>query len=409
MSLCGGLKNRRVAPEAFLEYLVPFESFTSNPYMLSDPKLVIKINERYYNWAVAAPYIMACTVYKKNLSKDCLRLLKQQFMPKKRRGWFSWRTNEELESSDDETYLKHRPSVILDSEGDDIDSDSGGGSNHNLRSYPDDNDMYKKTLRLTSQQWASLNLKHGVNKITFTVTTRMQGTAECAAHIYLWDYSDKIVISDIDGTITKSDVLGQMFPLVGKDWSQIGVAGLFSKIQQNGYRFMYLSARAIGQAQITRDFLRSVKQGELTLPDGPVLLTPTSLLNAFKKEVIEKKPEEFKISCMRDIQNLFPSNPFYSGFGNRINDVWAYRAVGIPISRIFTINYKGEIKHELTNAFTSSYNKLIELVDQMFPPLGSFKSIDSSQSDYTAFSYWRTPMAEIPSLKDPESEDFEFP
>lgn len=55
------------------------------------------------------------------------------------------------------------------------------------------------------------------------------------------------------------------------------------------------------------------------------------------------------------------------------------------------------------------YNKLIELVDQMFPPLGSFKSIDSSQSDYTAFSYWRTPMAEIPSLKDPESEDFEFP
>ena len=38
-------------------------------------------------------------------------------------------------------------------------------------------------------------------------------------------------------------------------------------------------------------------------------------------EVIEKKPEEFKISCLRDIQMLFPShsNPFYAGYGNRVN------------------------------------------------------------------------------------------
>ena len=33
---------------------------------------------------------------------------------------------------------------------------------------------YKKSLRLTSEQWASLNLKHGANKVTFTVTTRYQ-------------------------------------------------------------------------------------------------------------------------------------------------------------------------------------------------------------------------------------------
>jgi len=37
--------------------------------------------------------------------------------------------------------------------------------------------------------------------------------------------------------------------------------------------------------------------------------------------VIERKPEEFKISCLRDIQALFPPsrNPFYAGFGNKIN------------------------------------------------------------------------------------------
>ena len=39
------------------------------------------------------------------------------------------------------------------------------------------------------------------------------------------------------------------------------------------------------------------------------------------REVIEKKPEEFKIACLRDIQSLFPSsrNPLYAGFGNRVN------------------------------------------------------------------------------------------
>ena len=37
--------------------------------------------------------------------------------------------------------------------------------------------------------------------------------------------------------------------------------------------------------------------------------------------MIEKKPEEFKISCLRDIQALFPPHikPFYAGYGNKIN------------------------------------------------------------------------------------------
>lgn len=42
------------------------------------------------------------------------------------------------------------------------------------------------------------------------------------------------------------------------------------------------------------------------------------------REVIEKKPEEFKISCLKDIQALFPANskPFYAGYGNKINVSW---------------------------------------------------------------------------------------
>lgn len=39
----------------------------------------------------------------------------------------------------------------------------------------------------------------------------------------------------------------------------------------------------------------------------------------FRREVIEKKPEKFKIACLTDIKNLFYPNtePFYAAFGNR--------------------------------------------------------------------------------------------
>ena len=47
---------------------------------------------------------------------------------------------------------------------------------------------------------------------------------------------------------------------VGRDWAQSGVAQLFTKIRANGYHIMYLSARAIGQASITKEYLQSVKQ-----------------------------------------------------------------------------------------------------------------------------------------------------
>lgn len=49
----------------------------------------------------------------------------------------------------------------------------------------------------------SLNLRDGANTVVFSVTTQYQGTCRCEAAIYLWNYDDKIVISDIDGTITK--------------------------------------------------------------------------------------------------------------------------------------------------------------------------------------------------------------
>merc|ERR1719151_345640 len=95
---------------------------------------------------------------------------------------------------------------------------------------------------------------------------------------------------------------------------------------------MYLSARAIGQASMTKEYLESVRQGEVCLPDGPVFLNPDSLIHALKREVIDKNPEEFKIRCLMDIRRCFEGrtilaeqpvaerkNPFFAGYGNRPN------------------------------------------------------------------------------------------
>lgn len=62
----------------------------------------------------------------------------------------------------------------------------------------DPNRNYAKTLRLTSDQLKALELKSGPNKMSFSVNR-----ATCHAFMYYWKYDVPIVISDIDGTITK--------------------------------------------------------------------------------------------------------------------------------------------------------------------------------------------------------------
>jgi hypothetical protein len=48
------------------------------------------------------------------------------------------------------------------------------------------------------------------------------------------------------------------------------------------------------------------------------------------REIVVRRPHEFKIACLQDIRALFPAqwNPFYAGFGNRDTDEVAYNEVG---------------------------------------------------------------------------------
>ena len=249
------------------------------------------------------------------------------------------------------------------------------------------NKSYAKTLRLTSDQLRALNLKYGPNPVSFSVNR-----ATCTAYLYLWKASDPIVISDIDGTITKSDALGHVLNMIGRDWTHLGVAKLYSDICANGYNILYLTSRSVGQADTTRAYINGIVQdGGYKLPKGPVIMSPDRTYAALRREIYLRKPEVFKMACLRDIMSLFHSrtSPFYAGFGNRLTDALSYRSVNIPSTRIFTINSNAEASLDLLslNKYKTAYTSMRETVDHFFPPVGML--VQEGGEEFTDFSYWR--------------------
>jgi len=55
------------------------------------------------------------------------------------------------------------------------------------------------------------------------------------------------------------------------------------RFHSNGYKFIYVSSRAIGQASMTKGYLNWINQQGVCLPPGPLLLSPTSLMIAFRR------------------------------------------------------------------------------------------------------------------------------
>ncbi|XP_032386351.1 phosphatidate phosphatase LPIN2 isoform X4 [Etheostoma spectabile] len=369
LSLCGGLtENAEISKERFMEHIITYLEFAENPAIIDNPNLVVKIGNRYYNWTLAAPLILSLQAFQKNLPKATEEAWVKEKMPKKSGRWWFWRKRADSTIKQSETKLETKEESHLEEEGPsmsqeklqpkagDSSSDeeakevSAASCQERLQSIDSQHHpsphTYRKSLRLSSDQIASLKLKEGPNDVTFSITTQYQGTCRCEGTIYLWNWDDKVIISDIDGTITKSDVFGQILPQLGKDWTHQGIAKLYHSVAE---------------------------------------------------EVIEKKPEIFKIECLTDIKNLFQHNkqPFYAAFGNRANDVFAYKEVGVPVCRIFTVNPKGELIQEQTKGNKSSYSRLSELVEHVFPLLSKEQNEAFVLPEFSSFCYWRQPIPDI--------------
>ncbi|XP_056405914.1 phosphatidate phosphatase LPIN3 isoform X2 [Hyla sarda] len=395
MSLCGGLTDTWNIPEdRFLKYQISFSDFSQNPSLIENPRLVLRIHNKFYNWTTAAPILLCMQAFNQMLPQGVIDKISQQKMPPRSRGWwFSWRRRSlpnQPPVTNPKDYLEQNEDPTTERLNEKMDDDRKPSL------IPIQAKPCRKSLRLTSEQIKSLNLQSGANEVVFSICTKFQGTCRTRAQIYLWESTDQIIVSDIDGTVTRSDALGHILPQLGKDWTQPGIVQLYNAIYMNDYKFVYCSARSVGLAEITKTFLQGVSEGGFTLPPGPLLLSPTSLFAALHREVIEKTPERFKIACLSDIGQLFTdSYPFYAAFGNRPNDVLAYREVGVPESRIFTVNPRGELTQELNSSFKSSYAALRDLVNVMFPPPSSQSVSALVSQEFSDFSFWRDPLTSL--------------
>lgn len=236
--------------EIFDQFSVPYETMCNSPKeIIRDPNLVVQIERNFYTWENGAPMIMSYLAYKKPLPPDQNGLsLNEQMLPNAKQLEEQSRIDEMFEMYENE---------FIDDEGDDDNDDGGPGAKVYLNQDSEqrqiafqeetknpksgDGDDFEeieeeptlvtiKTLTPSSEQLKSLNLQPGENEITFSVKSRLQGDQFVTGKIFMWDYRTKIVISDVDGTITRSDVMGHVMPRFGHDWSHQGICNLFQRI-----------------------------------------------------------------------------------------------------------------------------------------------------------------------------------
>ncbi|CAG9310373.1 unnamed protein product [Blepharisma stoltei] len=286
LSLCGDEFLGSDSPEsAFEQYKVSFKNFEKNLYdFLSNEQLILKIDGEFHSRETGIPLL------------------------------YSIISSYELEDNFEHLSLE-----------------------------TDKSPQFIKTYVLDSNRLHQLGLRYGANDVEYTVFSRLQGKRTLKCKFYLWPYTSKIIVSDIDGTITKSDFLGIVLPAIGVDWTRPGVVELYRSLSEKGYKIIYLSSRAIGQVKSTRQLLTSITQENQVLPEGPVIVSPDAVFTSLVRELIKHVPHIFKANALKQVLDLFPpdTQPFFAGFGNKLTDSIAYRQIDIPIENIFIFNDHG--------------------------------------------------------------------
>src|SRR5690606_13301889 len=151
--------------------------------------------------------------------------------------------------------------------------------------------------------------------------------AEC--DVFFWSPNQKLIVFDVDGTITKSDVVGYVETVYLGTFTHYhpGVCKFLSQMQGRGYELLYLTSRPIEAVGPTKTLLTTLKEGTDQLPRGPLFVNTLSPMKALYQEVWVKGSGAFKASVLRNICQLFASagadtdSPFVAGYGNRFTDL----------------------------------------------------------------------------------------
>jgi phosphatidate phosphatase PAH1 len=174
-------------------------------------------------------------------------------------------------------------------------------------------------------------LKPGRNKMRYLLLDDQRIIGVAHAYIFLWNYQDSVVVSDIDGTITKSNARGVLGTIVTKQYVRVchvGICHLLSSLSSSS-QIVYVTSRPLSLANQTRQFLSNLRQGNETLPHGPLLGFEGKMSQLVVMELLSKTTQKFKSGKLwKQVVQPFrratndPKTPFFvTGIGNTIMDV----------------------------------------------------------------------------------------
>eukprot|EP01039_Chlorochromonas_danica_P009785 gene9785-10821_t len=268
------------------------------------------------------------------------------------------------------------------------------------------------------------SIKAGRNKVEC-----LHRDSGCSVVFYIWFYSleDNLVVMDIDGTITKSDLRGYI---------QTVYLGLFGYIHDGVVEFLhalssrlnlkiiYLTSRPIGHRKETLSLLQNAKgrRGE-PMPQGPLFMAKARLMEALYQEIVTKDTARTKGDILYHITNVFRAagargrSPFVLGVGNKESDALAYNSIGLPGENILLINPASTIvvwkNPKARSVFGNFLNRGLSLqdkpvsltIDPLAPRIGRTPSFSAPASPVSTRSKTRNSGRIVREVLREEEED----
>jgi len=176
----------------------------------------------------------------------------------------------------------------------------------------------KHTLLPPTQWIDQLALHDGENHLTLQLQLSDQ---YYDLVLYIWKVSCdiKLVISDVDGTVTTREYGSSSF--------LPGVKEMYNEIAKNrSLLFTYLTARPFKRTERIRELLYN-SQGGKTFPRGPILTVPYETIDSiegFSRGIATQ------VKAIHVVELQIQGVKCFAGFGNRKNDLKVYDKANIP-------------------------------------------------------------------------------
>jgi hypothetical protein len=154
----------------------------------------------------------------------------------------------------------------------------------------------------------------------------LEGDGSCAQHgVYAWPRGTKIVVTDIDGTLTTANAEFQTQvtqpSYVPKEHPS--ASEMIKKWAQKGYRIVFLTARPDNFRDASRVWLR-----DKGINVGPIITA--------KSFVTGPAAVSYKSAALATIVNDYGWQ-VVAAYGNEVSDVQAYANANVPKAQTFTV------------------------------------------------------------------------